>query len=457
MLTTKRFLSLTAAALALTVSGCTLNRADDPVVLTGADVPALSSVAAQDVVAFRYIDGWGQLPVQVDERKPVNFTQVYNNAQSVNFTTTAYADPGTFTGADANPNVDADDEIAFMARDTGLEAPSDAGVPAGVVAGSGVKLRVRTTLGGKTRDGWVYLFKRSGNLSPGAGKKYVDYTFHLNSGDYKTTYKLAAGPNPEDSSVTTPYYSTHFSDRWLRDELKVTAGDATGVDILDRAKARLAPGTCGRSEDTFDAGEGAFVTNKSGPVRAIRSYIGANSGPLTQREHIFYDRREDVRTFLRVHAVPGPLDYFDYSDAAIGMTYKNTNNTGGVTIDGTPDTVTAGPLSWETVDGAQGGLSMAHSIDTDIAGLATTSYYLDNSTPATTGPETQCTGDGRAIGASGPWSSAAAIPNTDPRTAGASKLNSFRTIYFEAPGKADGPARSAEAASPFQFSASPLP
>ena len=130
-------------------------------------------------------------------------------------------------------------------------------------------------------------------------------------------------------------------------------------------------------------------------MRAIRSYIGANSGPLTQREHVFYERREDVRTFLRVHAVPGPLDYFDYSAAAIGMTYKNTNNTAGVTIDGTPDSVTAGPLTWETVDGPQGGLSMAHTVDTDIAGLATTSYYLDDSTPAAAS-ETQCTGDDQA-------------------------------------------------------------
>lgn len=58
----RRLLPLTAVVLALTVSGCTLNRPDDPVVLTGADVPALSSVAAQDVVAFRWLSGWSQLP-----------------------------------------------------------------------------------------------------------------------------------------------------------------------------------------------------------------------------------------------------------------------------------------------------------------------------------------------------------------------------------------------------------
>ncbi len=85
------------------------------------------------------------------------------------FTTTVYADPGTFTGADTNANVDADDELVFMAKDAGLEAPSDAGNPAGVVAGSGVKVKVHTTLGGTARDGWIYLFKRSGRLSPGRG------------------------------------------------------------------------------------------------------------------------------------------------------------------------------------------------------------------------------------------------------------------------------------------------
>ena len=60
-----------------------------------------------------------------------------------------------------------------------------------------------------------------------------------------------------------------------------------------------------RSEDTFNDAEGAFIANKSGPVRAIRSYIGANSGPLTVRQHVFYERREDITTYLRVHAIPG--------------------------------------------------------------------------------------------------------------------------------------------------------
>jgi hypothetical protein len=451
----RRLALLALAGAALTVTGCTLDRPSDPVVMTGAQLPALSSVAAGDVVAFRWVQTWNQVPVQVDERKSVNFSTVYNNAVSANFTTTVYADPNTFTGADSDGNVDSDDEVAFMAKDVGREAPGDAGDPTGVVAGSGVKVRVRSTLGGDDKDGWIYLYKRSGNLDPSAGYRYVNYDFNLLSGAYKTTYKLTDGPNPENSTITTPYYVEHFSDRWLNDQIKVKSGDATGVDILDRAKATLGPGNCGRSEDTFDDAEGAFIANINGPIRAIRSYIGANSGPLTQREHIFYQQREDIRTFLRVHSVPGPRDFVDYSAAASGMKYRNNLNTGGVTIDGNPDSPVDGKIDWETVDGAQGGLSMVHTLETDITGLNVTSHYLDDSTPGT-GAETQCTGDAQAFGESGPWLNST-MPNTDPRNAPFNNLASTRTIYFEEPGKTDGPGRAAAVASPFQFTVSAQP
>jgi hypothetical protein len=451
----RRGLALAGAAGLLALTGCTLNRPEDPVVMTGAQLPALNDVAAGDVVAFRWVNGWDQVPVQVDERKVVDYGTVYNQAPT-GFTLTAYADPGTFTGADADPDVDANDELVFMAKDAGLEAPSDAAAPAGVVAGSGLKVRVRSTLGGETKDAWVYLFERSGGLSPGAGESYVDYDFNLLSGDYKTTYKLQDGPNPENSAITTPFYVDHFSDRWLNDQIRVKAGNASEVDILDRAKALLGPGNCGRSEDTFNDAEGAFIANKVGPVRAIRSYVGANSGPRTQREHVFYEQRQDIRTFLRVHAIPGPWDFFDYSAGASGMTYKNNLNTGGVTIDGVPDSVANGTLSWESVDGPQGGLSMVHTLVTDISGLNNTSFYLDDSTPATSGAERQCTGDAQAFGESGPWLNST-LPNTDPGLGTFNSLSSTRTIYFEEPGKANGAARAAQAGSAFQFTVSPGP
>jgi len=165
-------------------------------------------------------------------------------------------------------------------------------------------------------------------------------------------------------------------------------------------------------------------------VRAIRSYIGANSGPYTERTHIFYAQREDIVTDLRVHVIPSVLDFFDYSDAARAMTYSNDHNTAGVTIDGHPDTVTAGAPGWEKVDGPQGALTHVWSLTTDVPNLARTNFYEDNDT----NPSTQCTGDADALGASGEWVTSS-IPNTDPHNGPASMLEATRTMFYEAPGR----------------------
>ena len=409
--------------------GSTLGRKQDPVVLTGADVPSLQNIAPNLLVAFRYSSGtWAQVPVQVDERKPVDLGAVYNQAPN-GVTPLSYADAGTFAGPDVNPNLDPDDEIVFMAKDAGGPAPHFV-QPNGVVNGSGVQVRVTDPLTSGA-VGFVYLFRQTGGLDPGAGKNYVTYNFNLLSGNYKTTYKLQAGPNPENSLVSTGKYTHHFSDRWLSDRLTITVQGGSGVDILDRHKALFAPGNCARSEDTFDAGEGAFIVNKDGPVRAIRSYVGANSGPSTERTHVFYARREDIISDLRVHAIPSVMDFFDYSPAASGMKYSNSLNPGDVTIDGSPENITLGPTSWERVAGPQGGLVIAHKLSTNLP-ITPTHYYLDDSTP----PVTQCTGDAFAYGASGPRITQT-IDCTDPNAGSGgcdtNFLKTTRTLYFEAP------------------------
>ena len=440
---------LVVAAVAVTaLTGCVAQRPEDPVVLTGSQVPRLVGAQPGAVVAFRWLnDRWEQVPVQVDERALVDLGRVYNSTPA-GVTTLTYTDSGTFTGADPNPNVDADDEIALMGIDSGVRAPAGSR-PAGVVAGSGQEVRIDDTTGEPTPS-YVYLFRQTGGLNPSANRSYVTYNFSLNSGDYKTTYKLQDGPNPENSTITTDHYTRHFSDRWIDDAITVRSGNATRVDILDRHKNLFAPGVCGRSENTFSDAEGAFTVNKSGPVRALRGYIGANSGPYTQRLHVFYAQREDITTYLRVHAIPSVMDFMDYSPAATGMTYRNNRNTGGVRVDGTPETPAAGALTWESVDGPQGGLTSVHTYDTDIPGFATTSYYLDDSTPSG-GAETQCTGDGTAYGASGPWVNQS-IPNTDPTLASPRRLTVRRHLFFTAPGATDGPRRTTQATTPLSLS-----
>src|SRR6185369_524489 len=98
----------------------------------------------------------------VDERKTLDFTTVYNGNAGFGggITTLGYADAGTFAGADPDPTLDADDEIALMARDAGGPAPLAAGEPAGTLAGTGVRITIESAF--DFGVGRVYLFRRSG-------------------------------------------------------------------------------------------------------------------------------------------------------------------------------------------------------------------------------------------------------------------------------------------------------
>jgi hypothetical protein len=440
---------------AAAAGAATLDRPADPVIFTGAEVPELSGIAPGELVAWCYLGGWQQVPVQVDERAPVDLATIYN-MDPLGVVEVVYTDAGTFTGADPDPTLDVDDEIVFMARHAG-DRPPTFSEPAGVITGSGIEIELSDPL--DAGSGYLYLFRQDGSLDPGAGGPLVSYTFDLLSGDYLTTYSLLSGPNPEDSIAVSADYGHHFSDRWIDDELWILAGAGSGVDILDRHKNLFAPGNCSRSEDTFSLGEGAFVANKSGPVRAIRSYLGANSGPLTQRDHLFYERRHDITTHLRVHAIPGVMDFFDYSPSASGMRYRNDLNPSGVTIDGVPDEIVSGALTWELVDGTPGSLVIVPRLETDLAGLVETSYYLDAADPS----DIQCTGDAFAYGSSGLWI-ASPIPCTDPLpTSGpgcgpdAGSLRGRRVLFYLPPGATvdDAAALSAAVDVPLGYSFGP--
>ena len=472
-------------------------RDSDPVVLKGSQAGNLAGIDPGRLVAFRWTgSAWDQIPLQVDERKTIDMQSLYpwvtggaNQGYVTNYlvpvNVEVYADPDTRTGADPDATLDPNDEFVFMAFDSGSKAPVDSD-PAHVVPRSGVELELDDPLNGDSS--FVYLFRSDGNLSPGAGRQYVTYSPSLQNGigsSYRDNYRYffplntnppANGYNNENTTLTTPSYSVHSIDRWIDDQLRITSGSASGADILDRDKVAFTPGYCGRTEDTFtgrenfnssDNAEGAFVTNRAGPVRAIRSYIGANSGPYTQREQIFYRDRQDSRTYLRVHSIPYVMSFTDYSPAASGMTWRSSINTTGVTVDGTPDLFTvpgfidprdltgiqypsagAGVSGWEQITGTQGTVDAVSRLVTDIPNVAVTAYYLDNSSPSTTfnqsqmtgDPTYQCTGDAFAYGASGLQLKVATpigtdLPNTDPRAGGSeNEVTMERSIFYGPPG-----------------------
>jgi hypothetical protein len=468
---------LAATGLAACDDVNTVSRSTAPVVLTGAQLPDLVGLAPGRVVAFRHArvgdqPQWTQIPVQIDERKVVGFgSQPANNTTagvvgtvygsgSGTITALQYADPNTFVGADGNAAFDADDELVFMAADAGGKPRADERTePAGVVPGSGVAVQLDDPLG-TDQQGWVHLFESDGSLDPAAGQDYVDYDFVLTSGDYKTTYKRADGPNPETSRVVTDTYEIGFTDRWKEVTWKVLASGASGVDMLDAHKNQFAVNYCGRSNATFADAEGAFVANLDGPVRGVRSYIGANSGPLTQRTHLLYRDHEDVITDLRVHQIPAMMDFLDFSAAAQGMTYRSSTTPAGVTIDGVQDSVSSTLATWEAVSGSLGQVVTTNRLVTSVPTLAagTTQFYRDQTSP----PETQCWGDGSFLGATGSFIGTT-IPTTDPVDAGHATLQGRRTVVFSAQGVDPsvipdlGAALAAQADNPLTVSVSAYP
>ncbi|HRV59108.1 MAG: hypothetical protein KDB54_12450 [Solirubrobacterales bacterium] len=463
--------AITAVGFAGSSTAAPADRGDDPVVLKGSQLARLTGAAPGKVVGFKWNGKWIQVPVQIDERHTVSARTLYpadadnKYILGTTFDIEVYADPKTRSGADENSNFDADDELVFMGGDSGKAAPTSAVAPAAVAPGSATRVAVDDPVGGG--KGYVYLFRSTGNLDPSAGKDYVDYDFKLTkltSGqNMKDDYGYVNATNPEDSTVTTDSYQLHSTGRWMEDEMKISAGGASDADILDReAVSAGSLNSCGRSEYTFsgnwdldavignerpdDDDEGTYVAVIDGPVRAVRDFMGANSGPYVESIHKYYADREDKAINVRVHPIPYMYVWTDYSEAAVGMTYRDQLNTGGVTVDGSPDAINSpapgdvedGQYFWQQLSGSQGSVTtlvsaQASVIDGDNPPYA--GYYLDDVTP-TGSKEKQCGGDLKAYGASG-FGIDGTFPNTDPNLApifvNTRDLSVNRVRYFGGP------------------------
>ena len=449
---------------ACTKNGGTLSRPDDPVVLQGSSVPKLLGSDPMHVVGFAWNgSAWVQIPVQVDQRDQVNPGKVFNRPVAsyathpdgspltlLVYTNPQTASPGyswtpTYTGVASHSGLGDVDEVSFLSSDSGQTAPASAGDPAGVTAPTREQISVTDPLH-PSQAGVVYLFHSDTLTGGGAATTGVEYNFNLLSGNYMATYKMGtasmapnnvAGPNPENSFVVTPNYEQHFSDRWLNDGITISRTGSTQQNMLERSRVQVTNAGCTRTEDTFDdvvpssPYEGAFIANISGPVRAIRSHIGTNSGTYTTNTDIFYPGREDSSTELRVHPIPGVSVFDDLNVLATQMSYFDDQNTNGVPIDGNPDALTMNrAATWQMVSGAQGSLVTARTLQSDIAGLTLSTYYLDQN------PASPCTGDAAAWGQNGTTvvGPGGSLPCTDPSLcATANTLDSSRVRYFKKP------------------------
>ena len=396
------------------------NRDCDPVVLKGSEVSCMRGETPTQVVAFRYAGNqWIQIPVQIDEmivkdiQAPYGPNDCpYKSTEPIAWNVLFYADTKTYTGGDTtDPKFDNDDELVFMAKDAGDLAPASS-CPGGVVQSTKCEIKVNDPLDNSTL-GYVYVFRQSGGLSQGAGKDYVTHNFSY-ANNYKQAYvhcaKKQTGVNPETTTIRTDNYEIGFIFRWVETVLKIFSGNASGVDILDRHQFTINTTGCDHTEETFSTSQGAIIAATDGPVRAIRSVIGANSGTYMQMTYLFTDCKVEYMMNFRLHPANGYHDLYDFSPAASGMKYHSNQNMGGVTINGSQDAVTTtNPNQWELITGNQGTIVSSFEFETDMSTGTLSQYdagqvqggvyaYYDDSG---NGTGFKCTGDGQAIGTSG--------------------------------------------------------
>ena len=379
---------------------CTNNTYEDPEVSTQ-EVAQQSGVPVERLVGYRWhpqARKLVQVPFQVDER----FVRyLSNNASGFAFYSetdqhTAYAfdregfrwtasdpsdpclaRPASPVAKDPVQGLDTDDELVFMARDLGPQAPADAELPKHaqemvevVVASSGVGAGVQgylyVVLAGdkgpraeydatngyvryeRDADADVFLYSQSSYSDYGAAPKgpWYDPSTKTCRSDKAEWRQHRPG---DQATISTPRYQFRYDGRWLMTQLRVSpnADWKYGPDLVDQWKARAfqqRPGgqtpCCGYEEEVNNwGGSSILMGERVGPVRAIRETWGADSGTNVVRREIFYRDEVHQGNFLRVHVIP-PLDgiyaQWDYN-AGVMTRYFNPYLEDGVAIDGRND------------------------------------------------------------------------------------------------------------------------
>lgn len=307
-----------------TAASRTLDRDLEPVVVTGAAISAFFGVPTDQLFVYAYRSGtWTQIPAQVDE---VTAT-------------------GTYTDTE-DGRLDDNDEVVFMVKDLGDQAPADLqgadGFPNVV---SWYEMEVTDPIS-PTHKGWAYLV-HSSTLTPTFTADYVGFDLFLHRINGATYHLGYATPRP-----------------WMD---YLTLGDSI-VDILDRApKNRLCFGDSCLNESFSPRLQDDLI--KDGPVRLIvRAGRVLAYGSMASWT-------VPVPDTLGASSIRFSTDF---NAAASGSIFYNAVVPEGVTVDGITDTVPSEPFSpwWQLSTDAGTLIQVA---DTSSIGGTQYNYYVDDS------------------------------------------------------------------------------
>jgi hypothetical protein len=350
-----------------------LTRQRDAVIVQGSSLPELNGAPLSELAVFAYAgSAWQSVPFQFDEVDPT----------------------GTSYVAVEDGLLDANDELAVLAQDAGVQAPTGAWIPDRLSTGyPRYELRVIDPLH-PSEQAWIYLY-RSPAPAPGA-PPYLSVT---------------------TDTIDSPYFSATVN---TRETLGLTGLTLNGqaVDIVDQSHVSV-KGTVGPcpfclpiqycEEDllTIITATGSLsdtVPPGEYPVRFVSGQVGSNRTALYPADFRLGSGGLDLSAIaaglptgvalqeirlsldLRNPSITGfaPARYFDSNTAAAG-----------VPVDGSPDTVPATLASWSQVNGSFGSLIQLNQVQ--ASGTAAFQYYLDNANATAA----DCHGTDGAYGESG--------------------------------------------------------
>ncbi|MDY6904282.1 MAG: hypothetical protein SWH61_06325 [Thermodesulfobacteriota bacterium] len=300
---------IAATSLATESENKNLTRIFDPVIVTG-DQTDLDGAPIANYNLYAIDENQLKpIPFQIDERDEDGF-----------FVLTAGKEASTDKD---NGYFDENDELVFMAKDTGDRLTDHSILPASYRAMAELEIKDPLT----RESGWAYLLAFDSPAQDKSTTDYVNYT-------------------PQTRMLETTYYMVGFDPAYPATPadyaFKKTLG-GTGEDFLDRAKIRVMMGALGctlhRNENDIKVKALGYI---DGPVRVV-SYVHTKT-PLvlgipasSTRQYTYY--YQSIADFGFAASFPLKPSKFrvtiiDDFKNAIGWTVYNSNNPEGIVIDG---------------------------------------------------------------------------------------------------------------------------
>gem|GEM_PF-4791078 len=376
----------------------TLDRDTEPVIILGSNVPGYAGYNVANIYVWAYqTTAWEQVVFQIDE---ANGTFMRKDNPTVS------AGPHKHYYIPDDGVLDSDDEIVFMANETGDKVDAGAWAPDADPAYPRYEITVTDTITGNT--GWVYLFYH--NTTP--AWTTVDYGSWTESNNYLDMYGFSLDYNDDDEHQL--FYTE------MRIDPNIGGDD---FDIVDRDKRfvhldvtmepqRAEDGNAARNGlETYYSGldddpqynhDYAIL---DGPVRVIRHlrwcFGNANffndptdkMGWRVAEEYKYYPSMFTEWEHIRHQSSStyGEQYYrsIDHSVSAGPFTYYN-NNTGIGTVNGNPadDTVPLPLMDWDQISSPHGSYISTYDIS-PFSGESTcpcikTTRWIDDSTSSDT-------------------------------------------------------------------------